>query len=70
VPALAVDRRGVRLGRGGGYYDRSLPLAAPGAALVAVVRDTELVPHLPSDPHDVPMTAALTPTAGLTPLPR
>ena len=43
VPALAVDRRGVRLGRGAGFYDRSLPLAAPAARLVAVVRDDELV---------------------------
>ena len=69
VPALAVDRRGVRLGRGGGYYDRSLVLAAPGAALVAVARDPEFVAELPRDPHDVPMTHALTPTAGFTPLP-
>lgn len=68
VPALAVDRRGVRLGRGAGYYDRSLVLAAPGATLIAVVRDAELVPCLPAAPHDVPMTAALTPSAGLTPL--
>ena len=30
VPALAVDWQGIRLGRGGGHYDRTLPLAAPG----------------------------------------
>ena len=65
VPALAVDRRGVRLGRGGGFYDRSLPLCAPGARLVAVVRDEEVVDELPAEPHDVPMTHALTPGAGL-----
>ena len=68
VPALAVDRLGVRLGRGGGHYDRTLPLAGRGAELIAVVRDSELVDALPREPHDIPMTAALTPTAGLTPL--
>ena len=65
VPALAVDRTGVRLGRGAGFYDRSLPLAAPGARLVAVVRDDELVEQLPAEPHDVRMTHALTPNGGL-----
>lgn len=68
VPALAVDRQGVRLGRGAGYYDRTLPLADPDALLVAVVRDDELVDHLPSDSHDVPMTHALTPRHGLVAL--
>ena len=61
VPALAVDRDGVRLGRGAGFYDRSLPLADPTARLVAVVRDDELVDRLPAEPHDVRMTHALTP---------
>jgi 5-formyltetrahydrofolate cyclo-ligase len=64
VPALAVDRAGHRLGRGGGHYDRSLPLARAGVPLVAVVRDEELVAELPAEPHDVPMTAALTPIGG------
>jgi 5-formyltetrahydrofolate cyclo-ligase len=68
VPALAVDRAGVRLGRGAGFYDRSLPLAAPTARLVAVVRDDELVDRLPAEPHDVRMTHALTPTGGLVAL--
>ena len=68
VPALAVDRSGVRLGRGAGFYDRSLPLADPAANLVAVVRDDELVDRLPAEPHDVRMTHALTPRQGLVPL--
>lgn len=68
VPALAVDRRGVRLGRGAGYYDRTLPAARPDARLVAVVRDEELLDHLPEEPHDRRMGWALTPHAGLTPL--
>lgn len=66
VPALAVDFRGTRLGRGAGYYDRTLGLTSPTARLVAIVRDSELVDQLPADPHDVPMGWALTPSAGLT----
>jgi 5-formyltetrahydrofolate cyclo-ligase len=68
VPALAVDRDGVRLGRGAGFYDRSLPLAGPAARLVAVVRDDELVERLPAEAHDVRMTHALTPTQGVVAL--
>jgi len=68
VPALAVDRIGTRLGRGGGHYDRSLPLARDDAPLVAVMRDVELVDELPREPHDVRMTAVLTPTGGFRPL--
>jgi 5-formyltetrahydrofolate cyclo-ligase len=69
LPALAVDHGGVRLGRGAGHYDRSLVFAAPSAELVAVVRDAELVGRLPAQPHDVPMTGALTPGQGLVRLP-
>ncbi len=68
VPALAIDRRGVRLGRGAGFYDRSLGLADPAARLIAVVRDEELVDELPFEGHDVTMTHALTPGHGLVPL--
>ncbi|MGW4356722.1 5-formyltetrahydrofolate cyclo-ligase, partial [Nocardia sp. NPDC004582] len=65
VPALAVDRRGVRLGRGAGYYDRSLNAARADARLIAVVRDDELVDRLPEEPHDHRMGWALTPFGGL-----
>lgn len=68
VPALAVDRRGVRLGRGRGFYDRSLGDRDPRARLVALVRDAELLDELPAEPHDVPMTHALTPQRGLVTL--
>jgi 5-formyltetrahydrofolate cyclo-ligase len=68
VPALAVDRRGVRLGRGRGFYDRSLAHRDPQARLMAVVRDEELVDELPADRHDVAMTHALTPRAGVVEL--
>ncbi|MGO9069465.1 5-formyltetrahydrofolate cyclo-ligase [Mycobacterium sp.] len=68
VPALAVDRRGARLGRGRGFYDRTLVLRDPHARLIAVIRDEELLDELPHEPHDVPMTHALTPGRGLVEL--
>ena len=64
VPALAVDRRGVRLGRGGGYYDRALVHARPDAVLVALVFDDELVDELPAEEHDRRVTAVVTPAGG------
>jgi 5-formyltetrahydrofolate cyclo-ligase len=63
VPALAVDRRGVRLGRGGGSYDRALPRAT--GLVVALLHDGELVEELPAEPHDVPVGAVATPSGGL-----
>ena len=66
VPGLAVDREGVRLGRGAGYYDRTLPYAR--ARLVIVLYDNELVERLPAEPHDHRVTAALLPHAGLVTL--
>ncbi|TWS18908.1 5-formyltetrahydrofolate cyclo-ligase [Tsukamurella asaccharolytica] len=59
LPALGCSRAGVRLGRGAGYYDRSL---VAGPRLIAVVYDDELVDFLPSEPTDVPVHAALTPS--------
>lgn len=65
VPALAVDGRGVRLGRGAGYYDRALALLSPETPIVAVVRDGEVVASLPSEPHDVRVSGVLTPGRGM-----
>jgi 5-formyltetrahydrofolate cyclo-ligase len=70
VPALAVDRKGVRQGRGRGFYDRTLVHRDRRARLIAVVRDEELLVELPREPHDVPMTHALTPECGLIELRR
>ena len=63
VPALAVSVDGVRLGKGKGHYDRSLPLVK--APLVAVVRDEEVLSSVPAEPHDVRMNGVLTPSIGL-----
>ena len=69
VPALAVSRDGVRLGRGGGYYDRALRHARPDAVVVALVFDDELVPELPAEPHDHRVDAVVTPSGGWQALP-
>ena len=64
LPGLAVDGRGVRMGRGGGSYDRALARVAASAAdpaLVALVYGHEVVDRLPSEPHDRRVHAALTP---------
>ncbi|TMM36366.1 MAG: 5-formyltetrahydrofolate cyclo-ligase [Actinobacteria bacterium] len=65
VPALAVDRRGVRLGRGGGSYDRALSRVPAGTPVIAALYEGELVDALPADPHDIRVTGVATPT-GLT----
>lgn len=67
VPALAVDRRGVRLGRGGGSYDRALRRAR--GLVVALLHDGELVDRLPEDAHDVRVDAVATPSRGVVRLP-
>lgn len=67
VPALAVDRDGNRLGRGGGHYDRALA-GVPRDRIVAVVFSDELVDAVPTEAHDIRVGAALTP-AGIVSLP-
>jgi 5-formyltetrahydrofolate cyclo-ligase len=64
VPALAVARNGIRLGRGAGYYDRALQHARPDAVVVALVFDDEFVDELPTEPHDRPVTVVVTPSGG------
>ncbi|WP_418957547.1 5-formyltetrahydrofolate cyclo-ligase [Streptomyces tritici] len=64
LPGLAVDARGLRLGRGGGSYDRVLArLARAGAepALVVLLYANEVVERVPEEPHDHPVQAVVTP---------
>lgn len=65
VPALAVDRAGNRLGRGGGSYDRALARVGPLVPLIALLYDGELVDHVPAERHDVPVRAAVSPRGGV-----
>lgn len=62
LPALGVDSHGNRLGKGKGYYDRSLAQLGQGEHLVAVVYDHELLPQIATEPHDKPVHGAITPT--------
>jgi 5-formyltetrahydrofolate cyclo-ligase len=66
VPALAVDRSGRRMGRGGGSYDRALTRAA--APIVALLHDGELIETVPAEPHDRPVHGVITPTGGFVAL--
>ena len=61
VPALAVDARGGRLGRGSGSYDRSLARVPAGVPILAIVYDEELVARVPTEAHDRPVTHVVTP---------
>jgi 5-formyltetrahydrofolate cyclo-ligase len=65
VPALAVDRSGLRMGRGGGSYDRALARAAH-AYSVALLHDGEFVASVPAEPHDRRVHAVITPAEGLS----
>ncbi|MFB7339668.1 5-formyltetrahydrofolate cyclo-ligase [Streptomyces hydrogenans] len=72
LPGLAVDARGMRLGRGGGSYDRVLArLARAGKdpALVVLLYADEVVARVPEEPHDHPVHAVVTPD-GVTPFGR
>jgi 5-formyltetrahydrofolate cyclo-ligase len=66
VPALGVDGRGHRLGRGAGSYDRALARVHGQVPVIALLYDDELLPGLPAEPHDRPVTAIARPTHGVT----
>lgn len=66
LPGLAVDRGGLRLGRGGGSYDRvlaRLERAGARASLVVLLYDAEVLAEVPAEPHDRHVHAAVTPSA-------
>lgn len=64
VPAVAYDRRGNRVGRGKGYYDRLL--RDTKALKVGVAYDFQLVDEIDTEPHDVGVDIVITPGACIT----
>jgi len=62
VPALAVGADGVRLGRGGGSYDRALARVPVGRPVIALLYDRELRPGVPTENHDRGVDVAVQPS--------
>ena len=62
IPAAAVDTRGMRLGWGRGYFDKTIGSMEKCPPVYAVIFDTELVDDVPRDKHDQPVSGVVTPT--------
>ena len=67
VPGVAFDAAGRRLGYGGGFYDRLLPLIRDGAPRIAGAFDIQIVDEVPAGPHDRRVDAVVSPTRMLLP---
>ena len=61
TPGLAVDRTGLRMGRGGGCYDRALGRVPVGTFTCTLLYAGELLDEVPAAPHDRRVTAVVTP---------
>lgn len=62
IPAAAVDRSGMRMGWGRGYFDRALASLEEPPAVFAVVYDEELLDSVPRESHDRPVDGVITPS--------
>lgn len=61
APLVGFTERGERLGQGGGHYDRYLA-EHPKTLAIGLAWDVQLCEHLPTEPHDMPLKAIVTPT--------
>ncbi|MGL4339701.1 MAG: 5-formyltetrahydrofolate cyclo-ligase [Rhodoglobus sp.] len=62
IPAASVDRSGMRLGWGRGYFDRVLGSMLHRPPVYAVILDAEFVDTVPTERHDQPVTGVVTPS--------
>ena len=62
VPGLAFDLSGGRLGRGAGFYDRTLPQIRPEIPRWGIGFNEQLIPKIPLDPWDQPLGGLILPS--------
>jgi 5-formyltetrahydrofolate cyclo-ligase len=60
TPGLAFDRRGHRLGYGGGHYDRYLARLHAGAVRMGIGFSAQVLDELPADEYDQPVDVVIT----------
>jgi len=60
LPGLAGCESGDRLGTGGGWCDRALAWASPSARTILLLNEDDVLPRVPTDPWDRPVTAIVT----------
>lgn len=60
MPGVAFDRRGYRIGYGGGYYDRFLTRIDDSVPKIALAFDLQLVPHVRKGRYDIPVDYIIT----------
>ena len=60
MPLLGYDKRGTRLGYGGGYYDRTLTMITKSPRLIGYAFASQEIEDIPREPHDIPLSAVVT----------
>ena len=62
VPAAAIDKTGMRMGWGRGYFDKTLGSMERCPPVYAVIYDSEFLDEVPTEVHDQPVNGVITPT--------
>ena len=60
VPGVAFDKRGYRVGYGGGYYDRFFSNINENVIKIGLCYEMQIIPEVPKDPYDIPIDFILT----------